>query len=89
MIVTGTVTVPHEAANVALNEPVDFLDLRVNVAVPPAAAVCAPPGDTCKSDDLLEVPVIVIEVVALWLMTTSIVPSTLSVTDPSAAVSVH
>jgi hypothetical protein len=88
-MVTGTVTVPHEAAKVALKEPVDFLDLRVNVAVPLAATVCEPPGDTCKSDGLLEVPVIVIEVVALWLMTTSVVPSTLSVTDPGAAVSVH
>jgi len=89
LIVTGTVTVPHEAANVTLNEPVDFLDLRVNVAVPPAATVCEPPGDTCKSDALLELPLIVIEVVALWLMTTSVVPSTLNVTDSGAAVSVH
>jgi hypothetical protein len=81
--------VPHEAAKVALNEPVNFLDLRVNVAEPPATTVCEPPGDTCSSDDLLELPVIVIEVGALWLMTTSVVPSTLSVTDPGAAVSVH
>ena len=61
-MVTGTVTEPHEPAKVAENEPADFLDLRVKVAVAPAATVCAPPGETWRSDDLLELPEILSEV---------------------------
>jgi len=59
-MVTGTVTAPHGAVNVTLIVPADFLDLSVNTAVPRREILCDPPGLTCRSDDLLEVPVTVV-----------------------------
>lgn len=74
---------------VALNVPADFFDLSVNVAVPPTETVCAPPGVTCKSDDLLDEPVIDSVLKLVCAMTTVVVPSKLSETDPGTAVSTH
>jgi len=54
--------------------PVVPLDLTVKLAVPPAATVCEP-GVIWRSDDLLEVPVMVRLVEALWLTLIVVVES--------------
>jgi len=88
-MVTGTVTVPHEALNVTLYDPAIFLDLSVKVAATPPKTICDPPGETCRSEDLLDDPVIEIALKLVCAMTTVVVPSKPSETDPGTAVSTH
>lgn len=57
-IVTGTTFSPQLDVNVTVKLPEDLLALRVKVSVLPSSDICDP-GDTWRSDALLDVAVIV------------------------------
>src|SRR6185503_12725880 len=59
----------------------DFFDLTVNVAEPPLATVCAPPGVTWISEALLELALIERLVEELWPTLIVAVPSRLRAND--------
>src|SRR5215207_1134802 len=55
--------------------PIALFDLTVKLAEPPALTLCAAPGVTCRSDGLLEIPLIETLVPRLWLTFMVAVPS--------------
>src|SRR6185369_5751089 len=66
-----------------------LFDLTVKVVKLPAPTFWFPPGETCRSDGLLEVPVIEMAVFALWLIWIMAEESRFIMTTPGSAVMVQ